>query len=83
MRIMWCFFCACLQLTSHKIQAVDALAVDVAAFHGVNAGGVDGGVSEDVGKAHDVLVDGIKRAREKVAQVMRKHLTSRHVRFLA
>ena len=57
MRIMWCFFCPVSELTSNKPKAVDLLAVDIAAFHGIDARGVNGRVSENISKTHDVLVD--------------------------
>ena len=74
MRIMWLFFCPHFVLTSHQAKAVGATAVNLTALHCVNARGVDAGMTQHVGKSHDVLVDGVKRAREKVAQIMRKHL---------
>ena len=76
-------FLPCFFLTSHKPKAVDLLAVDVAAFHGIDARGVNRGVTEDVGEAHDILMDRIIRAREKVAQIVRKDLTLLDVRRLA
>ena len=50
-------FLPCFFLTSHKPKAVDLLAVDVAAFHGIDARGVNGRMPENVRKAHDVLMD--------------------------
>ena len=42
MRIMWLFFAKFFSLTSHQSKSVDLLAVDVAAFHGIDARGVNG-----------------------------------------
>lgn len=76
-------FCPHFGLTSHEVQAIDLLAVDVAALHGIDARGVNGGVPENVREAHDVLVDRIIRAREKVAQIVRKDLALLDTRCLA
>ena len=49
----------------------------------IDARGVDAGVAEDVGKLGNVLFDMIKRTREQMPQIVRKHLTFQHVCLLA
>ena len=48
--------------------------MDVAVFHGVDAGGVDAAVAEDVGESYYILLDSVIGAGEEVAEVMRKDL---------
>ena len=83
LRIMWWFFCPAFGLTSHKSKAVDLSFMDVSAFHGIDARGVNGRMSENIRKAHDILMDGIIGACKKVAQVVREHLALFHPRRLA
>ena len=45
-----------------------------AAFHGIDAGGVDRRMSENIRKADYVLVEGIKGAGKEMAQIVRKNL---------
>ena len=70
-------------LTSHEAEAVDLSFMDVAAFHGIDARGVNGGMPENIRKAYDILMDGIIGACKKVAQVVREHLALFHPRHLA
>lgn len=53
-----------------------------AAPHGVNAGGVDAAVSENVREAHDVLELSVVRPGEQVAQVVGKDFLCQHLRRL-
>ena len=48
-------------------------------FHGINPRGVYRGMSEYVGKPHNVLFNRIKRPREKVAEIVRKNLLPFHI----
>ena len=43
-----------------------------AAFEGIDAGGVDAGVAEQVGEAQEVFFGGVKGAGKKMAQVVGK-----------
>ena len=69
-------------LTSQKSEALDLLSVDFAAFHCVNSRCVDTTVSENIGKAHDVLLQAVIGACEEVPQVVRKDLLLRYLRRL-
>ena len=69
-------------LTSQKSEALDLLSVDFAAFHCVNSRRVDTTVSENIGKAHDVLLQAVIGACEEVPQVVRKDLLLRYLRRL-
>ena len=42
--------------------------------HNVDTCGVDGAVTQDVGKLGDVLFDAVKGSSKELAQVMGKHL---------
>ena len=44
----------------------------------VDAGGVDVGVSQNIGQFRQIPVDGIKAARKQVPQVVRKDLAALH-----
>ena len=48
--------------------------VDVAVFHGVDAGGIDATVSEDIGESYYIFLDRVIGAGEEVAEVVRKDL---------
>ena len=61
-------------LTSQKSEALDLLSVDFAAFHCVNSRCVNTAVSENIGKAHDVLLQAVVGAREKMTEVVWKNL---------
>lgn len=54
------------------MHAVELAQVFGAAFEGVDAGGVDAGVAEQVGEAQKVFFSGIEGAGEEVAQVVGK-----------
>lgn len=54
-----------------------------AAFEGIDAGGVDACVSEEVGEAQEVFFSGIEGAGEEMAQVVRKDFLRVDVGFLA
>lgn len=54
------------------MHAVELAQVFGAAFEGVDAGGVDAGVAEQVGEAQEVFFGGIEGAGKKMAQVVRK-----------
>ena len=75
------FFFSLFVLSTQQSQLLYLLLMDSSAFHGIDHGGVDVGVAEDRGEADDVLLDGVKSAREKVAEVMREDLACRNARF--
>ncbi len=54
------------------MHAVELAQVLGAAFEGVDAGGVDAGVAEQVGEAEKVFFGGIESAGKKMAQVVGK-----------
>ena len=56
------------------------LAVDLSAFHRINACGVDACVAENVGKANDILLHRVIGACKEMAQVVRKDLLFGHTR---
>ena len=69
-------------LTSQKSQALNLSSVDFAAFHRINSRCVDTAVSENIGEAHDVLLQAVIGACEEVPQVVRKDLLLRYLRRL-
>ena len=48
--------------------------VDIAVFHGVDLGGVDTAVAEDIGESYYILLDSVIGAGKEVAEVVRKDL---------
>ena len=50
------------------------LAVNLSAFHRIDARRVDACVTENVGKAYDVLLHRVIGACKEMAQIVRKHL---------
>ena len=69
-------------LAPQKSQFLNLSAVDLTCFHRVNSRRVYAAMTEDVGKAHDVLLQTVISAREKMTEVVRKDLLFRHVRRL-
>ena len=59
-----------------KIQAIHLLRMCDSAFDGVNAGGICIAVAKDIRKMSQVVMHGIMRACEQMAQVMGKHLAA-------
>ena len=69
--------------TSQQSQALDLPTMDLARLHGIDPRGVHARMAENIGKAHNILLQAIISAREKMAEIMRKNLLFRHVRRLA
>ena len=53
---------------------MDLSSVDIAVFHGVDAGCVDTAVTEDIGESYYILLDSVIGAGEEVTEVVRKDL---------
>lgn len=68
MRIMWFSF------LYDKTQPLDLPPVFRSGGHNIDSGGVDGAVTQDIGKLCDVLFDTVKGAGEKLSQIVGKHL---------
>ena len=69
-------------LTLQKPQFLDLFAVYLARFHCVNSRCIYTTVTEDVGKAHDVLLQTVISACEKMTKVVGKDFFLRHIRRL-
>ena len=77
---MWYFLSA---LAPQKPQFLNLSAVYLAGFHGINSRCVYVAVTENISEAHDILLQAVISAREKVTEVVRKDFLIRHVRRLA
>ena len=71
-------FPLCGQDKAHALHLPD---VDGPALHGVDAGGVDGGVAQNVRQLYNIPARFVKRAGKEVAQIVGKHLLRRHARL--
>ena len=68
---------------SQKSQPLHLPAAYSPGFHGINARRIHRGMSEQIGKAHNILFNRIKCPREKVAEIVRKYLCPVHICTLA
>jgi len=50
--------------------------MDGAAFHGVDSGGIDAGMAQNVRQADDILFQTVKGPGEQMPQIVRKYLFS-------
>ena len=69
-------------LAPQKAQFLNLSAVYLTRFHRINSRCIHAAMTEDVSKAHDVLLQAVISAREKMTEVVRKDLLFRHVRRL-
>ena len=70
-------------LTPQQAHSFNLPAVNISAFHCVNAGGVDVAVTEYVGKAYNVFLQRVKCPREQVAEIVGEHLWPCNSRAIA
>ena len=75
MRIMW-------RILYHQAKALDLAAVLGAGGHDIDAGGVNGAVTQNVGKFGNILFDSVKGSGKQLSQVVREHLALRDLRLL-
>ena len=68
MRIMWFSF------LYDKTQPLDLAPVFRSGSHDIDSGGVDGTVTQNVGKLCNVLFDAVKGAGKEFSQIVGKHL---------
>ena len=66
--IMWNFYSA-----PQKPEFLYLPAADIAAFYCISAGGVYGRMSQNIGKADDILLQAVIGSRKQMAEVMRKN----------
>ena len=71
------------KLCDNQSQSPHLSGVNRAALGGVDAGGNDAGVAENVRKAAQVFFQRVKGAGEQVPQIVWKHLRRRDARLLA
>ncbi len=67
---MWLF----LFLTPQQTQLLNLHAMNFSGFHGVNPGGVDAGMTQNVSKSYNILLCRIEGSGKQVSQVMGKDL---------
>ena len=67
----------------HQPHILHPPAMLFAGRYDIYSGGVDTAVAEDISKLGDVFLNTVKRAGEKVAEVMRKHFAGVDVRISA
>ena len=60
-------------LTSKKSQVLNLSAVYFTCFHSINTSGIYARMSEDIRKAYNIFLNGIKCTRKQVPQIMRKY----------
>ena len=70
-------------LAPQQAHFLNLPAVNISAFHCVNARRVDAAVTEYIGKAYDVFLQRVECPRKQMPEVVRKHLWTRHSRAVA
>ena len=53
--------------------------MDISAFHGIDPGGVDTGMAQDVRQSDDILFQTVISPGKQMPQIMRKYLFSAHL----
>ena len=66
---------------SNQSQTFYLLPVGLAAFHGIDPGGVHTGMTQNIRQPHNVLLCGIIGSGEKVAQIVGVNLLGRYLRL--